>query len=432
MRFPFSFREFLPPICDRSMMEPANKEGIAMKKHSNVTRPSTMESAEILVYLDWRYGSARDICEGVLRYAALRPGWDVVLWGNVPQENGAVLRRRTRADGIVSGFGAIRDLRDVRSRRTRAVVFLTGDEDEARHGAMADIRPDDTKIGRMAAEFFLKRGFDSFGFVEIPCTSKLVKERGAAFCGRLAADGMEGRVFRSSLPAGGLSPDGTRLRKRLAEWIAELPKPAAVFCANDIVARLVLEVCARCGVSVPDQVSLLGVDDEFWVCEGSRPTLSSVALDFTDAGFKAAEVLDAMMRGESCPEQTIRFGVREIVERGSTGDSHGFRRTVRLALDYMRRNIAWHDLRVDHLAAAANCSRSHLEKSFRIANGTSPADALREIRLTRVCELLRRTDKPLDRIAALCGFAPLHLKKAFRKRYGMTMGEFRRVNRDSM
>lgn len=432
MRFLFLFREFLQPICDRCMMGTANNEGTAMKQHSNVTRPSTMESAEILVYLDWRYGSARDICEGVLRYAALRPGWNVVLWGNVPPENGAVLHRRTRADGIVSGFGAIRDLRGVRSKRTRAVVFLTGSENEARCEAMADICPDDTKIGLMAAEFFLKRGFDSFGFVDIPCTSKWAKERGAAFCGRLAADGMEGQVFRSPLPAGGLSPDGKRLRKRLAEWIVELPKPAAVFCANDIVARLVLEVCARCGVSVPDQVSLLGVDDEFWVCEGSRPTLSSVALDFTDAGFKAAEVLDAMMRGGSSPEQTIRFGVREIVERGSTGDSHGFRRTVRLALDYMRRNIAWRDLRVDHLAAAANCSRSHLEKSFRIANGTSPADALREIRLSSVCELLRRTDKPLDRIAALCGFAPLHLKKAFRKRYGMTMGEFRRVNRDSM
>ena len=432
MRFPFSFQEFLPPICDRSMMGTANNEGIAMKKHSNVTRPSTMESAEILVYLDWRYGSARDICEGVLRYAALRPGWNVILWGNVPPENGAVLHRRTRADGIVSGFGAIRDLRGVRSKRTRAVVFLTGSENEARCGAMADICPDDAKIGLMAAEFFLKRGFDSFGFVEIPCTSKWAKERGAAFCERLAADGMEGQVFRSPLPAGGLSPDGKRLRKRLAEWIAELPKPTAVFCANDIVARLVLEVCERCGESVPDQVSLLGVDDEFWVCEGSRPSLSSVAPDFSDAGFKAAEALDAMMRGGSRPGQTIRFGVRDIVERGSTGDSHGFRRTVRLALDYMRRNIAWRDLRVDHLAAAANCSRSHLEKSFRIANGTSPADALREIRLARVCELLRRTDKPLDHVAVLCGFAPLHLKKAFRKRYGMTMGEFRRVNRDSM
>ena len=153
-----------------------------------------------------------------------------------------------------------------------------------------------------------------------------------------------------------------------------------------------------------------------------------ITLAFIGEYSDPSEVLDAMMLGGSCPEQTIRFGVREIVERGSTGDSHGFRRTVRLALDYMRRNIAWRDLRVDHLAAAANCSRSHLEKSFRIANGTSPADALREIRLSRVCELLRRTDKPLDRIAALCGFAPLHLKKAFRKRYGMTMGEFRRVN----
>lgn len=403
-----------------------------MEKHPNITRPFATESAEILVYLDWRYGSARDICEGVLRYAALRPGWDVILWGNVPQENGAVLRRRTRADGIISGFGAIRDLRGVRSRRTRSVVFLAGGEGETRRKAMADVRPDDAEIGLVAAEFFLKRGFDSFGFVEIPCTAKWAKERGAAFCRRLAADGMEGRVFRSPLSADGMSPDGKRLRKRLGDWIAELPKPTAVFCANDIVARLVLEVCERCGVSVPDQVSLLGVDDEFWVCEGSRPSLSSVAPDFSDAGFKAAEALDAMMRGGSRPGQTIRFGVRDIVERGSTGDSHGFRRTVRLALDYMRRNIAWRDLRVDHLAAAANCSRSHLEKSFRIANGTSPADALREIRLARVCELLRRTDKPLDRVAVLCGFAPLHLKKAFRKRYGMTMGEFRRVNRDSM
>ena len=381
---------------------------------------------EILVYLDWRYGSSRDICEGVMRYAALRPDWDVVLGGNIPLENGAVLRCKTKADGIVSGYGAIRDLRDVRSRRTRAVAFLTGSEGEARRGAMADIRPDNAALGRMAAEFFLKRGFGSFGFVEIPCTSKEAVSRGEAFCARLSSSGMEGLVFRAPIPDEKSSQERTRLRRRLGDWIVALPKPAAVFCANDLVARLALEICSRRGIAVPDQISLLGVDDEFWVCEGSRPSLSSIALDFTDAGYKAAEALDAMLRGGKPPAEVIRFGVQEIVERSSTGDRHGFRRTVRLALDYMRRNYAWRELRMDHVAAAAGCSRSHLEKGFRAANGTSPADALREIRLSHVCELLRRTDKPLDGIAALCGFSPLHCKKSFRKRYGVTMGAFRR------
>ena len=116
----------------------------------------------------------------------------------------------------------------------------------------------------------------------------------------------------------------------------------------------------------------------------------------------------------------------EIVERESTDDSHGFRRTARLALDYMRNNYGWRELRIGDVAAALHCSRSHLEKSFRAANGTSPADALREIRLAHVCDLLRSTDKPIDRIAALCGFAPLHLMTAFRRRYGVTMGAFRR------
>ncbi len=380
---------------------------------------------EILVHLDWRHVPARDICAGVLRYAVSKPEWNVTIGGNLPPGNGIVIRRGSKFDGIVSGYGSIRDLRGVRTERTRAIVFLCGNEREPRYSDMADIRPDDAAVGRMAAEFFQKRGFSSFGFVETPAEGDWSTDRRAAFCERLSRDGAVARVFGSLVPSG-KRPDGNRLRKGLTAWIKALPKPAAVLAANDLMAKTVLDICVRCGVAVPDQVSLLGVDDDFCVCEGSRPALSSIALDFSNGGFKAAEALDMMMRGGERPGEAIRFGVREIVERESTGDSHGFRRTVRLALDYMRHNYGWRELRIDDVASAVHCSRSHLEKSFRAANGTSPADALREIRLTHVCDLLRRTGKPIDRIAALCGFAPLHLMTAFRKRYGVTMGAFRR------
>ena len=92
----------------------------------------------------------------------------------------------------------------------------------------------------------------------------------------------------------------------------------------------------------------------------------------------------------------------------------------------MRNDYGRRELKIGDVAAAVHCSRSHLEKSFRAANGTSPADALREIRMSHVCDLLRRTGMPVERIAALCGFAPLHLMTAFRKRYGATMSQFRR------
>ena len=380
---------------------------------------------EILVHLDWRHVTARDICAGVLRYAVSKPGWNVTIGGNLPPGNGTVFRRGPKFDGIVSGYGSFRALRGVRTESTRAIVFLCGNEREPRLSGMADIRSDDAAVGRMAAEFFLKRGFSSFGFVETPAEGDWSTERRAAFCERLARDGAVVRVFGSLVPSGG-KPDVGILRKRLSAWVKALPKPAAVLAANDLMARSVLDICVRCGVSVPDQVSLLGVDDDFCICEGSRPALSSIALDFSDGGFKAAEMLDAMMRGGERPAETVRYGVREIVERESTDDSHGFRRTARLALDYMRNNYGWRELRIGDVAAALHCSRSHLEKSFRAANGTSPADALREIRLAHVCDLLRSTGKPIDRIAALCGFAPLHLMTAFRRRYGVTMGAFRR------
>lgn len=213
----------------------------------------------------------------------------------------------------------------------------------------------------------------------------------------------------------------------MARWIAALPKPCGVFAANDMRARDVLEACRAAGVDVPRQVMVLGVDDEEFVCRQTRPSLSSLLPDFDQGGFLAAELLVALLSGGPVPAEKRTFGVRGIVERLSTSDPNEAGRMVGRAEEFIRENAASGGVSVCDVAKAAGASVRLLQKNFRAATGTTVSEALRDARLRRVCELLELTRTPIGRMAELCGFGDdCHLKKLFRKRFGMTMRQWRR------
>ena len=120
---------------------------------------------------------------------------------------------------------------------------------------------------------------------------------------------------------------GRSVKEALSRWLLSLPKPCAVFAAFDQLARLVLEACADCGLSVPEQILVLGVDNEEFLCELTVPTLSSIQLDFESSGYMAGELCEAMLGGRDIASGPIRYGIRGIVERESTQDVHGAARS---------------------------------------------------------------------------------------------------------
>ena len=157
------------------------------------------------------------------------------------------------------------------------------------------------------------------------------------------------------------------------------------------------------------------------------PALSSVIPDFDAGGWAAAEALTALLRGGGAgADGTILFGVKGIVERASTQDARGGGRIVGIARTFLAMHAA-SDITVADIAKAAGASPRLLERHFKTITGTTVARALQNERLRLVQEMLRTTNTPIARIGELCGFRDaLWLKQLFRRRFGVSMREWRR------
>jgi LacI family transcriptional regulator len=213
---------------------------------------------------------------------------------------------------------------------------------------------------------------------------------------------------------------------QLADWLANLPLPCGVMAYNDSRAQTVIDACHMAHLRIPDQIQVIGVDNEEEICENTFPTLTSILPDFEGSGYLAAQLLDRMLK-KGMPRKDIvyKYGVKSVVERASTQDLCGGGRLVTQACEFIRLH-AGEKINVETVSNALNVSRRTLELRFREIRGEGIAEVLRRKRLERVCQLLKETHRSISDISYNSGFAsPTHLKALFKKVYGMTMGEWR-------
>ena len=253
-------------------------------------------------------------------------------------------------------------------------------------------------------ELFLPVGL----FVPHFATSCIAKER----C-QLMFTGM-GQTFGAEFSAESRAGDHRRS-----------PQVCGIFAVYDSRARFVLDVCREAEIKVPEQVQVLGVDNETYFCEYAIPTLSSISPDFEGGGFLAAQTLDALIEGRP-PSRTNLFGIAEVVERLSTSDTSGAANRVARAQDLIRNEIK-SALTVAAIAQKVGCSTRQLEKDFKAVLGKSVIREIGEVRMSKVLDLLKRTAKSEETIASECGYGSLGtLRNAFRARFSKTMREWRK------
>ena len=193
-----------------------------------------------------------------------------------------------------------------------------------------------------------------------------------------------------------------------------------------------LEACQRLGLKVPDQISVLSIDNEEAVCENTRPTLSSIELDFQAGGYRAASRLfDLLTDGTgTVPFNEIGYGMSRLVERRSTSALTGSARIVAAAQDYIRRH-ACEGISPTDVAAELNLSPRQLQLRFRETLGHTPLDEIQRVRLETACDLLRTTRLPLATVAARSGFATLHhLQNIFTRARSCSMTAWRQGKRN--
>ncbi len=285
---------------------------------------------------------------------------------------------------------------------------------------------DNLAIGMHAAEHLVGRGFRSFAYYGLEGV-EYSKQRYRGFVQRLEENAFQATMHLST-PT--FCFDGERWNMQhesLKTWLKTLDSPCGVFVASDYRACQVLDACLEVGISPPDQLAVIGVDNEQAICEHVTPTLTSVARNDVAEGYSAAVMLDALMQGAPLESSEAKVPPLEVVERKSTAAFAVSDTRLQKALAYLHEYS--HDpITVVELASHAEVSRRWLEYAFREVFDETPYQYLRRHRLLKAKQLL--SDEPKTRIADIAkrtGFSSVkQMRVAFQQSFGVTPGDFRR------
>lgn len=282
---------------------------------------------------------------------------------------------------------------------------------------------DSKNIAKIAAEHFLDRGFHNFAFCGFDTMSWSV-QRGEHF-GRYIKD--------AGFSVNFYVQPGSRILQRweneqglLADWLKSLRKPVAVMACNDDRAQHVIEACKMVNIKIPEEVAVLGVDNDILVCDLCEPPLSSIALNTEKAGYDAAELLDALMHGQEMTGQEILVEPTHIATRRSTDILSIQDPDVAEALRFIRENCRA-QITVDDVVEALPVSRRVLEKRFRKLLNRSVLEEIRKARTDAAARMLVETEMSISQIAEKLGYTETaHLSRYFHKEKGLSPIAFRK------
>ena len=375
---------------------------------------------QIALLVDTATDWGRRMIRGIGRYAQQRGGWDIWLEqrcqhapGRLPpgwRGDGVIARVADRAMGryLAAAPGPVVN---VSSARIPGVHFPT---------VTADLRA----AARLAAGHLLDQGFQHFGYFA-PVGLSYVEIHYHSFVENLAEAGSGCHLFPARR---GTGPSATWQRRQndLRRWLKGLPKPVAVLTWTSDRGREVLYACRALGLLVPEQVAVMGGDEDGLLCETCNPPLSGVALTSERIGFEAAALLDRLLHGKPCPDDPILIEPTRVVVRQSTDTLAINDHDLARAIAFIRVHAAM-SIQVSDVLRAVSVSRSWLERRFQESLGRSPAEEIRRVHLERAKQLLADTDMPVPQIAAASGFGSReYLAYAFKRAAGLTPREFRR------
>ena len=291
------------------------------------------------------------------------------------------------------------------------------------------VRPDNFALGHLGAEHFLERGFRHVAFCGFS-NYAWAGERREGFVEATRLGGVACELFEVEYP-GDLTPTWDEEQTAvLAKWLRGLPKPVGVLACNDMRALQVIAACQAAKLLVPEEVAVVGINNDAIRCDLSFPPLSSVATDPFQSGFRAAELLDRLMNGQEIENPYIRIDPRSVVARQSSDVLAVDDRNVAAALSYIREH-ACSGINVEQVLKHASASRSQLEKKFRKFFGRSPQAEIRRVQVERIKQLLVETEYPLKRIADLAGFEHVeYMSVVFKRVTRITPGEYRRRHQE--
>lgn len=380
---------------------------------------TAVKKSKSILFLQYPWRLWRTRLAGIYRYAA-KAGWNVQIaeYGltSIP------IRRELgfwHPDGcIVEGIVMERGGAKVGDFGDTPVVFCDANR-ELMPQSYFGVEHDSEATAMLAAKELLSLGFDNYAFVGNirPRDWSVVRQK---VFERVVADA--GKSFYAFATKNNRSTE--MFFRRIRPWLRELPKPCGIMAANDISGDLVLQACRMERIAVPEEISVVSIDNDELVCDHTTPRLTSVMPDFELSGFLAAKMLDEVMSGRTSPH-IVKFSATHVVRRESAIGLSRRDDAIQRAVERVRLSAC------DGLTPAEVCrgiggSRRHAESRFRKATGQSIGEAIAEARIARAKALLLKRGIPIDTIFSECGYeSSVSMRRAFRNATGVSMREWR-------
>ena len=378
-----------------------------------------MKNRRILLLIDTSRIYGRDLIAGISKYSRLHGPWtfyaEIPFFGPAdgPSFNFDEL------DGLIVHIPDPRVINQAVSKGLPAIV-------RGFQGPVPDVPNfigDNKAVGKMAAEHFLGQGLKNFGFYGYSGVT-WSQDRRDSFSEWIAQAGFATQLYCP--PRKKRNQTIQHEIQLLSNWLKQLPKPAGVLACNDDRGMDITHACRFGGIRVPDEVAVIGVDNEKTICELANPPLSSIARSFDHAGYRAAELLDRMMNGVAVTGENVLVVPTKVVLRQST-DILAVDDDVVVEVVRFIRNNAARPICVEDVLNEVIISRRYLDQKFNTALGHSVHEEIARIRTERIAQMLLETDRTISQIAYDLGFtSPDHIGRFFRRHKGINPSDFRR------
>lgn len=376
----------------------------------------------ILLLVDSNRAYGREITLGVIRYSALQGHWRFYIKPEWEQLEVSQLAE-IGADGIIAHVSPIyvEEL-----LKLNIPLIMAVSDSQMLFPELPMILGDNAQISKIAVSYFNSKGFKQFGYLPHDGYKDLIWSQERHECFRQESAELGVPVYSFSKSSQYAKCSWEKEVELIGTWVKTLPKPIAIFTANDDRGQILLEACEVCNIKVPHEIAVLGVDNDEIACGLSGPPLSSISINAERAGFEAAEYLDKMMKGEPFPNLRIIVRAVGVVTRRSTEVFAVGDQDIQAALQY----ISDHSndmIQVEDVVSATALSRRILEKRFKTVLNQTIYDEIKRARIQYISRMLTETNEPISKIAMKQGYMGIkNISRFFQNETGMTPLEYRK------
>ena len=361
-----------------------------------------------------------DVYHGILGYVRGHADWQLTMGADYWPPLTVLSLAGWSGDGVIAWINSHADFLAARALGV-PVVNCAG---VLPNPGIPRVTVDNEAVARLAAEHLLECGFRRFAYFGRR-GSWNSDQRRRGFVETVETAGAPCSVFEGRKPGNANRPWQEEMAE-LQRWLASIKPPFGLFAHNDYRAARAMDACRKLGMHVPDDVGVVGVNDDPIVCNFCKPPLTSIACNGEEIGRRAAALLDGMMAGERAPSDDVLVPPAGLVKRGSTDVSAVEDRRVAAAIRYIRENLDL-DLGVEDVALHLDVSRRALERGFRACLGQTPRAYISHLRVQRAKKLLGAEERiAMSEIARQCGFrdAP-RMRLVFLRHVGVTPRRYR-------